>query len=81
MGILEIFAGVALIVCCVIVCLLVLAEQPKTNGMAAMTGGSDVYGDMQTRTADAKLAKLTKYAGVAFFVLIIAVSAIALLAK
>lgn len=79
MGILEIIAGVALIVCCVIVCLLVLAQQPKTNGMAAMTGGSDVYGDMQTRTADAKLAKLTKVAGIVFFVLVVAVSAISAL--
>ncbi len=79
MGILEIIAGVALIVCCVIVALLVLAQQPKTNGMAAMAGGSEVYGDMQTRTADAKLAKLTKYAGIVFFVLVIAVSAISAL--
>lgn len=76
MGILEIIAGVLLIVCCVIVSMLVLAQQPKSNGMTAMTGGSDVYGDMQTRTADAKLAKLTKYAGIAFFVLVMAVSAI-----
>lgn len=81
MGILEIIAGVLLILCCVVVVLLVLSQNPKTSGMAAMTGGSDVYGDMQTRTADAKLAKLTKYAGAVFFVLIIAVSAIALLAK
>ena len=81
MGILEIIAGVLLILCCVVVVLLVLSQNPKTSGMSAMTGGSDVYGDMQTRTADAKLAKLTKYAGGAFFVLIIAVSAIALLAK
>ena len=49
--------------------------------MSAMTGGSEVYGDMQTRTADAKLAKLTKYAGVVFFVLVIAVSAISALVK
>ena len=81
MCILEIIAGVLLILCCVVVVLLVLSQNSKTSGMSAMTGGSDVYGDMQTRTADAKLAKLTKYAGVAFFVLIIAVSAIALLAK
>ena len=81
MGILEIIAGVALILCCVVVRLLVLAQEPKTSGMSAMTGGSEVYGDMQTRTADAKLAKLTKYAGVAFFVLIIAVSAISVLVK
>ena len=80
MGILEIIAGVLLILCCVVVALLVLAQNPKTSGMSAMTGGSDVYSDMQTRTADSKLAKLTKYAGVAFFVMVIAVSAICALA-
>ena len=80
MGSLEIIAGVLLILCCVVVALLVLAQNPKTSGMSAMTGGSEVYSDMQTRTADSKLAKLTKYAGVAFFVMVIAVSAICALA-
>ena len=81
MGILEIIAGVLLILCSVVIILLVMSQQAKTSGMSAMTGGSDVYGDMQSRTADAKLANLTKYAAVVFFVLTIAVSAIALLAK
>ena len=81
MGILEIIAGVLLILCGVVIILLVMSQQAKTSGMSAMTGGSDVYGEMQSRTADAKLAKLTKYAAIAFFVLTIAVSAIALLAK
>ena len=81
MGILEIIAGVLFILCGVVIILLVMSQQAKTSGMSAMTGGSDVYGEMQSRTADAKLAKLTKYAGIAFFVLTIAVSAMALLAK
>ena len=81
MGILEIIAGVLLILCGVVIILLVMSQQAKTSGMSAMTGGSDVYGEMQSRTADAKLANLTKYAGIAFFVLAVAVSAIALLAK
>ncbi|MBE6895439.1 MAG: preprotein translocase subunit SecG [Ruminococcaceae bacterium] len=81
MGILEIIAGVLLILCSVVIIMLVMSQQPKTSGMSAMTGGSDIYGEMQSRTADAKLAKLTKVAGIVFFVLTIAVSAIALLAK
>ena len=80
MGILEIIAGVLLILCGVVIILLVMSQQAKTSGMSAMTGGSEVYSDMQTRTADSKLAKLTKYAGVAFFVMVIAVSAICALA-
>lgn len=81
MGVLEIIAGVLLILCSVVVVMLVLAQEAKTNGMAAMTGGSDVYGDMQSRTADAKLAKMTKVAGIAFVVLVVVVSAISALVK
>ena len=81
MGILEIIAGVLLIACSVVIIMLVMAQEAKTSGMTAMTGGSDVYGDMQSRTADAKIAKVTKLAGIAFFVLVIAVSAIVAFAK
>ena len=81
MGILEIIAGVLLIACSVVIIMLVMAQEAKTSGMTAMTGGSDVYGEMQSRTADAKLAKLTKYAAIAFVVLTVIVNVIALLAK
>ena len=81
MGILEIIAGVLLIVCSVVIVLLVLAQEAKTSGMTAIAGGSDVYGDMQSRTADAKIAKVTKFAGIAFFVLVVLVSALTAFAK
>ena len=81
MSILEIIAGVLLIACGVIIIMLVMSQQAKTSDMSAMTGGSDVYGEMQSRTADAKLAKLTKYAAIAFVVLTVIVNVIALLAK
>ena len=81
MSILEIIAGVLLIVCGVIIIMLVMSQQAKTSGMSAMTGGSEVYGEMQSRTADAKLAKLTKFVAIAFGVLTVIVNAIALLAK
>ena len=81
MGILEIIAGVLLIVCSVVIVLLVLAQEAKTSGMTAIAGGSDVYGDMQSRTADAKIAKVTKFAGIAFFVLVVLVSAFTAFAK
>lgn len=81
MGILEIISGVLLVFCSVVIILLVIAQEAKTNGMSAMTGGSDVYGDMQSRTADAKLANLTKIVGIAFFVLTLVVGAISVFAK
>lgn len=80
MGILEIIGGVLLILCSIVIVLLVTAQQPN-NGMGAISGGSDMFGNMQSRSADARIANVTKYAGVAFFVLAIAVSAINIFAK
>ncbi|MEG1863572.1 MAG: preprotein translocase subunit SecG [Oscillospiraceae bacterium] len=81
MNILEIISGVLLIVCSVVIILLVLAQEAKQGGMGALTGGGEAYSDMQSRSTDAKIAKVTKYAAIAFFVLTIAVSAISIFAK
>lgn len=77
----EIITGGLLILCSVVIILLVLAQEGKSNGMAAMTGGSDAFGDMQSRTADARIAKTTKYFAIVFFVLSIAVGAVSVLVK
>ena len=81
MNLLEIISGVLLIICSVVIILLVLAQEAKQGGMGALTGGSEAYGDMQSRSTDAKIAKVTQYAGVAFFALTVAVSAISIFAK
>ncbi|MEG0019758.1 MAG: preprotein translocase subunit SecG [Oscillospiraceae bacterium] len=81
MNIFEIISGVLLIICSVFIILLVLAQEAKGNGMAAMTGGSEAFGEMQSRTPDARIAKVTKYAAIAFFVLTMAVSAISIFVK
>ena len=79
MGILEIISGVLLIACSVVIILLVLAQQPS-GGMGAI-GGGDMFADMSSRSTDAKIAQVTKYAGFAFFVLAVIVSAINVVAK
>lgn len=81
MSILELISGVLLIICSVVIILLVLAQESSQNGMGSLTGGSDAYGEMQARSADAKIAGATKIAGFAFFVITIAVSAISIFAK
>jgi len=78
MGILEIISGVLLLVCSLAIIMLVAAQQPNNN-MGAI-GGGNMFADMSSRSADAKMAKVTGYAGVAFFVIAIAVSALGLLA-
>ncbi|MBQ5326284.1 MAG: preprotein translocase subunit SecG [Oscillospiraceae bacterium] len=79
MGILEIISGVMLIACSVVMTLLVLAQQPK-GGMGAI-GGGDMFQDMSSRSQDAKIANVTKYAGAAFFVIAVLVNAINVFAK
>lgn len=79
MGILEIISGVLLIACGVVIVLLVSAQQAGGN-MGAL-GGGDMFSDMSSRSTDAKIAKVTMYAGVAFFALAFVVNAISVLAK
>lgn len=79
MSILEIIVGVMLIVCGVAIIMLVLAQQPN-NGMGAM-GGGNMFSDMSSRSTDARIAKVTSYAGMAFFALALVAGAISLLAK
>ena len=79
MGILEIITGALLVVCGVVIVMLVLAQQANT-GMGSM-GGGNMFADMSSRSTDAKIANVTKYAGCAFFALALVASAISLLAK
>ena len=79
MGILEIISGVLLIACSVVIIMLVLVQQGN-NGMGALSGG-EMFADMSSRSTDAKIAQVTKYAGIAFFALALAVSAISIFAK
>ena len=79
MSILEVIAGFMLIFCGVVITLLVIAQQAQ-SGMGTM-GGMDMYADMSSRSTDAKMAQVTKYAGIAFFALALAVSAISIFAK
>ncbi len=79
MSILEIIIGVMLIVCGVAVVMLVLAQQSK-NDMGSL-GGASMYADMSSRSTDAKIAKVTSYAGTALVVLCVVLSAVSIFAK
>lgn len=79
MGVLEIISGVMLIASSVVITLLVLAQQPS-GGMGAVAGG-DMFQNMSSRSQDAKIANVTKYAGIVFFVVAILVNVISAVAK
>ncbi len=70
----EIIFGVVLIVLSISLVVLVLLQEGNSKGLSgAIAGGADTFfGKNKGRTIEAKLVKLTKIIGVAFFVLAMA---------
>ncbi len=65
------FLVILLIITSILLILSVLMQSSKGDGMSAMTGGSSVLGG---RGAATFLSKFTQWAGVGFFVLIMAIN-------
>lgn len=74
MSVLEIVFGVLLILCSIAIILMVLFQESKGRGLSGVIGGGE--NGENSRTPNALLAKLTRYAAIAFFVLAITVSII-----
>ena len=70
----EIIFGVVLIILSVCLVILVLLQEGNSKGLSgAIAGGAETFfGKNKGRTIEAKLVKLTKIIGVAFFVLALA---------
>ena len=73
MSVLEIISGVLLIFCSLVIILLVLGQESKGRGLSGVIGGGEMVEDNRGRFGSSRLAKYTKYAGVAFFVLAVVV--------
>lgn len=74
---LEILGGVIMIIMSIaIVILVVLQESPKGSGISALTGGDSYFNRNQGKTLDSMLSRLTKYVGIAFFIVTIIVYAV-----
>ena len=70
----EIIFGVVLIILSICLVVLVLLQEGNSKGLSgAIAGGADTFfGKNKGRTIEAKLVKLTKVIGIAFFVLAMA---------
>ena len=66
--------GAVLIVSSIIIVVVVMLQQSQQQGLSgAIAGGAETFfGKNKGRTMEAKLVKLTKYIGIAFFVLALA---------
>lgn len=70
----EIVFGVVIIVLSIAVTALVLLQEGNSKGLSgAIAGGAETFfGKNKGRTMEAKLVKLTKIIGIAFFVITLA---------
>ncbi len=71
MSTLEIVLGVFLILVSVLLIAIVLMQKSREGGLSgAIAGGSDTFfGKNKGRTNEARLAKMTRYIAIVFFVL------------
>ena len=82
MSILEIIGGVVLLLICVLITIICLAQEQKSQDSmtGALTGasGDSFYGKNEGRTKEAILGKITRTLGIIFFVVTLAVNLIPL---
>ena len=73
MGVLEIILGVLVLIISIIVIGVVLLQQGHRAGInGAISGAADTFlSKTKARTADAKLARMTKFIAIGFFVLVL----------
>lgn len=71
MSALEIVLGVFLILLSVLLIAIVLMQKSREGGLSgAIAGGSDTFfGKNKGRTNEARLAKITRYIAIVFFIL------------
>ena len=78
----QIIVGVLMIIVSVIIIAVVLLQQGRRTGIGAISGGADTFfSKNKARDVDAIVSRLTKYVAIAFFVIAIAATAIALTTK
>ncbi len=78
MGVLEIIIGVLVLLVSIVVIGVVLLQQGHRAGInGAISGAADTFlSKTKARTADAKLARMTKFIAIAFFVVVLAANII-----
>ncbi|MGN0601287.1 MAG: preprotein translocase subunit SecG [Oscillospiraceae bacterium] len=82
MSVLEIVAGILLILSSVIIVMLILVQESKDQGLTSAIGGGandSFYEKNMGRTRDAKLSKVTKIFGIVLIIVTLAVNILAVI--
>ena len=78
----QIIVGILMIVSSLVIIAIVLLQQGRRSGVGAISGGIDTFlSKNKARDWDSKLARMTKYIALAFFVIAVVANVIALAAK
>lgn len=82
MNVLEIIVGILLLAVCIVIIAATMMQNPKQGGLGSSFGSTESYfGKNSGRTMEAVLARVTKFAGIAFLVLTLVVCLISVYAK
>ena len=84
MGVIEIISGIVLIACSVFIVVITLMQSQKQQGMTSAIQGSNndsFYGKNGQNTREKALERLTKIVAFIFFVVVIAVNIISVVAS
>ena len=84
MGAIEIVSGIVLIFCSVFLVAITLMQSQKQQGMTSAIGGSNndsFYGKNSQNTREKALERLTKIVAIIFFIVVIGVNVIEVVAS
>ena len=78
----QIIVGILMIISSLVIIAIVLLQQGRRSGVGAISGGIDTFlSKNKARDWDSKLARMTKYIALAFFIIAVVANVIALTAK
>lgn len=83
MSVLEIFAGIVLILCCIIIIAMVLVQEPKGQGLSSViSGGTEMMSnESRGRSKEVRQGKFTRNAAIVLFVLTVLVNIVSVFSK
>lgn len=77
MTVFEIVAGVLLMIACIVMTWIVLAQDSKGQGLSSVITGADMMtGDSRANTKEARQIKITRVMAIVFFVIAIGVNVV-----
>lgn len=81
MSILEIVVGILLILSCLVIIGIVLAQEQKGQGLSSVITGTEMMNEGRARSREMRQVRITRVAAVVFFLLALAVNVLSVFSK